>query len=113
MNSNHQTRSAEPQQNYEWLSRAKHIFFGAVIHGSGRYCVAVMNRIDIFLYETHEEAAMHLSQDSKYRFYDLATCAEPRVQKTARTIGDAYDPEELRRERREKRAAMAQGTSVA
>lgn len=39
-----------------------------------------MNRVDISLYETELEAG-HLSQDFKYRSYDLATMPVPRVQK--------------------------------
>ena len=68
----------EQQLVVNWLSRAKRKFVSAdgtrhaVIHGSGRYAVAVMNRIDVFLYPTFEEAAAHTSQDPKYRQYDLA-----------------------------------------
>jgi hypothetical protein len=64
-----------------------------------------MDGKNIRLFESFEEAATFTSLDTKYRFTDLAQ--EPPA--PCRTIGDAYDPDELRRERREKRAAQAQG----
>lgn len=87
-----------------WLERAKRIFVDAQIHGSGRYAIAVMDHVNVYLYETLEESAEHLSRDPKFRFYDLETYVPP-VRKVYRTIPDAYDVDELRRERREKRQA--------
>jgi hypothetical protein len=101
--------SGRPQtveQFTPWLERAKHCFVGATIHGSGRYCVAVMNHVDVFLYETHEEAAMHLGQDSKYRYYDLATFVPASVQKTnlgCANIKSQSDYEDRLWERRQQR----------
>jgi hypothetical protein len=110
MNSVHQSAHEQPSQFAPWLERAKCCFVGATIHGSGRYAVAVMNHVDVFLYETMEESADHLSQDPKFRFYDLLTFAPPvHKMNPCRTIPDAYDPDEGRRERRERRAAAHQG----
>jgi hypothetical protein len=90
-----------------FLEIAKRKWSGASITGSGRYSVRLMNGRDIRLFSTFEEAAEFCSQSPSYKYLDLA--AEPPA--PCRTVGDAYDPDELRRERREKRAAQAQGTS--
>jgi hypothetical protein len=111
MNSSRPISAEQPQQFTPWLERAKRCFVGATIHGSGRYCVAVMNRVDIFLYEIHEDAALHLSQDPKYRFYDLATFVPPPVHKTNLGCGniksqcDYEDRLWERRQQREKAGA--------
>jgi len=106
MNSGHP--QYEQQPFVDWLSKAKRKFVGATIHNSGRYCVAVMNHVDVYAFETWDEAATFMAGHS-YRLYDLAQ--EP--VKPCRTVPDAHDADELRRERREKRAALQQGTSVA
>jgi hypothetical protein len=59
-----------------------------------------MDGINIRLFDHFEDAAEFCSQDPKYKYLDLAK--EPI--KPCRTIPDAYDPEEARRERRERRA---------
>ena len=66
-----------------------------------------MDGKNIRLFETFESAAEFCSQSTAYRFTDLAR----EWPAPCRTVGDAYDPDELRRERREARAAQAQGTS--
>ena len=83
----------------DWLSKAKRKFVGATLHDSGRYCVAVMNHVDVYAFETHDDAAVFMAGHPQYRLYDLAQ--EPI--KPCRTIPDAYDPSEHRRERRERR----------
>jgi hypothetical protein len=68
------------------------------VQGHGRWCLKTP--MAAYLYETREAAvASMLDPNDKYcRVFDLSPA--PRA---ARTIGDAYDPEELRRERRERR----------
>jgi hypothetical protein len=108
MNSGHPQYEQQPQRN--WLEVAKRKWSGASITGSGRYSVRLMDGKNIRLFETFESAAELCSQSAAYRFTDLAQ--EPPA--PCRTVGDAYDPDELRRERREARerlAAQAQGTS--
>lgn len=83
----------------DWLSKAKRKFVGATIHNSGQFAVAVMNHIDVYLFDDFFDAAEFAAKDSKYRLYDLAL--EP--VRPCRTIPDAHDADELRRERREKR----------
>lgn len=70
------------------------------VSGSGRWCLKTP--MAAYLFETREAAiATMLDPNDKYcRVFDLMPA--PLV---ARTIPDAYDPEELRRERREQRQA--------
>ena len=102
MNSGRPTRIEEPQRN--WLETAKRKWSGASITGSGRYSVRLMDGKNICLFETFESAAEFCSQSAAYRFTDLAQ--EPPA--PCRTVGDAYDPDELRRERREARERQQQ-----
>jgi hypothetical protein len=92
-------KSAAPTEFGNWLEKARRKYVGACVHGSGQFCVRVMDGKNVYLYETFEAAAEHTSQNPKFRFEDLTL--EP--VKPCRTIPDAYDPEEARRERREKR----------
>ena len=60
-----------------------------------------MNRVDVYLFDDFFDAAEFAAQDPKYRFYDLA---ETKL-RPCRTIPDAHDADELRRERRAERSA--------
>jgi hypothetical protein len=106
MNSSHSNSIEQPFA--DWLSKAKRTFVGATIHNSGQFAVAVMNHVDVFCFNDFFDAAEFSAKDSKYRLYDLSE--EPvHKMKPCRTIPDAYDPEEARRERRANRAALQQG----
>jgi hypothetical protein len=102
-------RANTVEQFEPWTERAKRRFFGATIHGSGRYVVAIMDHQNVYAFETHTEAVTFMAGHPQYRLYDLNE--EP--VRPCRTIPDAYDVDELRRERREQRAAAQQGIAEA
>ena len=85
--------------SHNFLEIAKRKYVDACVHGSGPFCVRVFDGKNIYLYDTFEEAAEHTSRDPKFRFEDLSL----QPVKPCRMIPDAYDPEELCRERRENR----------
>ena len=92
-------KSATPTEFGNWLEKARRKYVGASVHGSGQFLVRVFDGKNVYLYETFEAAAEHTSRDPKFRLEDLSL--EP--VKPCRIIPDAYDPEELRKERRERR----------
>jgi len=57
----------------DWLSRAKHWRPNAVISGTGRFAVRLMDGKNIRLFERFEEAVAFTSADPIRRFTDLAT----------------------------------------
>ena len=92
-------KHAEPTEFGNWLEKVRRKYVGACVHGTGPFCVRVMDGKNVYLYETFEAAAEHTSQNPKFRFEDLSLESI----KPCRIIPDAYDADEARRERRERR----------
>jgi hypothetical protein len=89
---------------HNFLELCKRSFPGHVVGGSGRFALytpAAGPMGKILLFENRDDAAAHILDLKRVQIVDLLEPATP----LCRTIGDAYDPEELRRERREQRNA--------
>lgn len=87
---------------HNWLEIAKRNFPGFVVGGNGRFALytpAAGEMGKILLFENRDEAAAQILDPKQVQIIDLAPAPKP-----TRIIGDAYDPEEHRRERREQRS---------
>jgi hypothetical protein len=89
--------------NHDWLSLAKQQFPGWTVGGVGRFALhspAFGKEFGkILLFETREECERNIL-DPKHAF-----CVDLMPATHCRIIPDAYDPEEARRERRERQNA--------
>lgn len=97
MQPNHPQNGAQTAVN--WLEIAKRKYYAATVHGSGRWCVIVFDHINIYLFPDRSDAEQFCMGHPPYKIVDLAQEPTP----VCRTIPDAHDADELRRERREKR----------
>ena len=100
---------AEPQPFADWLSKAKRKFVGATIHNSGQFAVAVMNHIDVYLFDDFFDAAEFAAKDSKYRLYDLS---EEPVHKTTLIAGNIKSQSDYEDRLWEKRHARQKGAEA-
>jgi hypothetical protein len=110
VNSGHSTYEQQPFG--DWLSKAKRKFVGATIHNSGQFAVAVMNRIDVYLFDDFFDAAEFAAKDPKYRLYDLSEEPVHKTNLIAANIKSQSDYEDRLYERRgeRERAAQTQGS---
>jgi hypothetical protein len=120
MNSGHPKYEQQPLTNF--LEVCKRRFPHAIVNGSGRFAVTsecgnqggILTHVGrATLVEDREtaEALVKSPCGSKacIRIHEVKDLAPTPT--GCRTIPEAYDHEEARRERREKRAALQQGTS--
>jgi hypothetical protein len=84
-----------PQRN--WLEIAKRRFFGATIHGSGRYLVAVMDHVNVYCFETYDEAATFMA-GKPYRLYDLNDQPPDRLERMRDPYPECRGTERIKRE---------------
>lgn len=101
MNSSH--TQVAPQPFADWLSKAKRKFVGATLHNSGRYCVAVMNHVDVYAFETYDDAAVFMAGHPQYRLYDLAHAPVHKLNLSCGNITSQVEADDRRQERREQR----------
>jgi hypothetical protein len=88
--------------NNNFLEAAKRRFPDMCIGGSGRFALytpAAGKYGKILLFETREQAAAQILDPKRVQIVDLLEPAVP----VCRTVPDAYDADEARRERRERR----------
>jgi hypothetical protein len=123
MQSNHSQVEQSPIVN--WLEVCRRRFPSAIVNGNARWAVcsfcagkpqAVTALVNLITLVADRDIADELMK---------APCGRPHcchvhelndlapTPSVCRTVPDAYDPEEARRERRANRAALQQGTSVA
>jgi hypothetical protein len=91
-------------ENNNFLEAAKRRFPGHVVGGSGRWalytpCAGPMGKI--LLFENRADAAAQILDPKRVQIVDLLALPVS----TCKTVADFYDPDELRRERRERRNA--------
>jgi hypothetical protein len=85
-----------------FLEVAKRRFPLNCVGGAGRYALytpAAGQYGKILLFESREQAAAHILDPKRVQIIDLLEPAVP----VCRTVPDAYDADEARRERRERR----------
>jgi hypothetical protein len=123
MNSSRPNPVEQPLTNFLEVCRRR--FPSATVNGSGRWAVcsfcagkpqAVTVLVNLITLVADRETAEQLycgpcGRPHCCRVHELNDLMPTPT--ATRTIPDAYDPDELRRERRERREAQAQGTSVA
>ncbi len=93
-------------ENNNFLEAAKRRFPGHVVGGSGRFALytpGMGSMGKILLFENREEAAAQILDPKAVQIVDLLALPVS----TCRTVPDAYDPDELRRERRERRGYLS------
>jgi hypothetical protein len=105
MQSNH-SQNGQTAEIVNWLERAK-LHAGSDIRavGSGRFMLTTVDDAKrCFLFETKAEAEAMIAQPSRCKITDLAgKTAWQRMEEAP----EVYDADELRRERRARRAALA------
>jgi hypothetical protein len=65
-----------------WQEKAARLFPGAIIHNSGQFAVAVMDHVNVYLFDDFFETADFMVGHPGYRFYDLTEepVRKPKVQ---------------------------------
>jgi hypothetical protein len=123
MQSNHSQNGQAPLTNFVEVCRRR--FPSAIVNGVGRWAVcsfcagkpqAVTALVNLITLVADKDMAEQLyrgpcGRPHCCRVHELNDLAP--TPSVCRTVPDAYDPEEARRERRANRAALQQGTSVA